>query len=220
MARNNFIDRVPNHPGRFEMTRADGTTEVVTLVRDDEASTEGTKLNAETLNQLAQLGDFSPNEFYIDPETFQITLKNSSAEGKTEYVDKAMIWRINNNLNDIVICNLDSASDIDISFFDGASVVENYYDAEKFEINKVDEETVSFCTPAFDFSGDITAVGYTVDGIGDISAFISFNDGASWTKLGTERTKMAVSDVTARLKFTLTGECYIKNFCWGVTVYE
>lgn len=218
MARNNFIDRVPNHPGRFEMTRADGTTEVVTLVRDDEASTEGTKLNAETLNQLAQLGDFSPADFLIDPETLQITLKNAGG-GASEidvYRNKAMLWRINNNFDVLIIHFFNDANDIDTSFFEGADIV-TFFDASENFINKTSSDTLSFSTKSFSISGEIVSAGYSFDGSGDISASISFDDGATWSDLLLgENTPVASSDAVARLKITMSGECVIKNLCWGV----
>ena len=47
-----FIDRKAKYPGRWTMKKSDGTSEVVTLVRNDEPIVEGTPLNANTLNEL------------------------------------------------------------------------------------------------------------------------------------------------------------------------
>lgn len=47
-----FIDRKAKYPGRWTMKKSDGTSEVVTLVRNDEPIVEGTPLNADTLNTL------------------------------------------------------------------------------------------------------------------------------------------------------------------------
>lgn len=47
-----FIDRKAKYPGRWTMKKSDGTSEVVTLIRNDEPSVEGTPLNAEVLNGL------------------------------------------------------------------------------------------------------------------------------------------------------------------------
>lgn len=220
MARENFIDRSPTFPGRFEMTKADGSIEIVSLVRDDEPSVEGTKLDAKHLNNLAQFADFSAADFTIDSSK-QIRLKNAggSGEGGSDYTNTAMIWRINHNLSDIVICDLSNADDIDTAFFDGASVIENYYNAEKGEINKTDSDSISFCTPSFEFPGHITAVAYSIDGTGDISASISFDNGETWSELSEGKNKISASNAIARIKFTI-GECLIKNFCWGVTMYE
>lgn len=48
-----FEDRVAKYPGRWTMVKEDGTSEVVTLVRNDEPSVEGTPINASTLNKLS-----------------------------------------------------------------------------------------------------------------------------------------------------------------------
>ena len=45
-------DRVPTYPNRYKITRADGSTEFVTLQRADEPITEGTPINAANLNAL------------------------------------------------------------------------------------------------------------------------------------------------------------------------
>ena len=48
-----FKDRVAKYPGRWTMVKEDGISEVVTLVRNDEPSVEGTPINASTLNELS-----------------------------------------------------------------------------------------------------------------------------------------------------------------------
>lgn len=48
-----FEDRVAKHPGRWTMVKSDGSSEIVTLVRNDEPTKEGTPINAETLNTLS-----------------------------------------------------------------------------------------------------------------------------------------------------------------------
>ena len=48
-----FEDRVSKYPGRWTMTKSDGTSEIVTLVRNDEPIKEGTPINAATLNELS-----------------------------------------------------------------------------------------------------------------------------------------------------------------------
>lgn len=50
-----FIDRKAKYPGRWTMKKSDGTSEVVTLVRNDEPIVEGTPINANTLNELSGL---------------------------------------------------------------------------------------------------------------------------------------------------------------------
>ena len=48
-----FEDRVSKYPGRWTMTKLDGTSEIVILVRNDEPIKEGTPINASTLNELS-----------------------------------------------------------------------------------------------------------------------------------------------------------------------
>jgi hypothetical protein len=48
-----FEDRVSKYPGRWTMIKSDGTSEIVTLVRNDEPIKEGTPINASTLNELS-----------------------------------------------------------------------------------------------------------------------------------------------------------------------
>lgn len=48
-----FEDRVAKYPGRWTMVKENGTSEVITLVRNDEPSVEGTPINASTLNELS-----------------------------------------------------------------------------------------------------------------------------------------------------------------------
>lgn len=219
MARLNFTDRVPAFPGRYQITHTDGTTEKVTAVRDDEATTPGTKLKADILNMLSQFEDFSPADFLIDPETKQITLKNAGG-GASEldvYRNSAMLWRINNNLDVVIIHFFDNASDIDSTFFDGAEVISDCLDLTKNIINKTSSGALSICTQAFPITGNIVRAGYSVDGTGDISASISLDNGSSWTELSSsEITSIISTDASARLKITMTGECVIKNMCWGV----
>lgn len=50
-----FVDRKSNYPNRWTLKRADGSTEIVTLIRNDEPVIEGTPMNAETLNTLSDV---------------------------------------------------------------------------------------------------------------------------------------------------------------------
>lgn len=50
-----FVDRKAKHPNRWTMTKANGSSEVVTLIRNDEPIVEGTPMNAETLNTLSDV---------------------------------------------------------------------------------------------------------------------------------------------------------------------
>lgn len=48
-----FEDRVAKYPGRWTMVKSGGTSEIVTLIRNDEPTKEGTPINAATLNELS-----------------------------------------------------------------------------------------------------------------------------------------------------------------------
>lgn len=48
-----FEDRVSKYPGRWTMVKSDGTSEIVTLIRNDEPTKEGTPISAATLNELS-----------------------------------------------------------------------------------------------------------------------------------------------------------------------
>lgn len=50
----NWLDRVPTYPGRWKITKSNGTYEYVTMERADEPTVEGTPINAENLNALEQ----------------------------------------------------------------------------------------------------------------------------------------------------------------------
>lgn len=50
-----FKDREAKYPNRWTIKKSDGTSEVVTLIRNDEPIVEGTPLNAETINSLSDV---------------------------------------------------------------------------------------------------------------------------------------------------------------------
>ena len=50
-----FEDRQAKYPNRWTMKKSDGTSEVITLIRNDEPIYDGTPLNAETLNSLSDV---------------------------------------------------------------------------------------------------------------------------------------------------------------------
>lgn len=47
-----FVDRKSTYPNRYKITKADGTSEYVTIERADEPTVAGTPLNAETFNAM------------------------------------------------------------------------------------------------------------------------------------------------------------------------
>lgn len=50
-----FEDRQAKYPNRWTMKKSDGTSEVITLIRNDEPIYEGTPMNADTLNSLSDV---------------------------------------------------------------------------------------------------------------------------------------------------------------------
>lgn len=48
-----FENRISKYPGRWTLVREDGSSEIVTLVRNDEPIKDGTPINASTLNELS-----------------------------------------------------------------------------------------------------------------------------------------------------------------------
>jgi hypothetical protein len=50
-----FVDRKAKYPGRWTMMKSDGTSEIITLIRNDEPVVEGTLMNADTLNTLSDV---------------------------------------------------------------------------------------------------------------------------------------------------------------------
>lgn len=72
-----FIDRKAKYPGRWTMKKSDGTSEVVTLIRNDEPTVEGTPLNAKNLNEATS----------VDP-TLTLSGKAADAKATGAAVDK------------------------------------------------------------------------------------------------------------------------------------
>lgn len=75
-----FEDRVAKYPGRWTMVKSDGSSEVVTLVRNDEPIVEGTPMNAETLNTLSDIA--GADIARIAAETAALNAKQSEANAK------------------------------------------------------------------------------------------------------------------------------------------
>lgn len=121
-----FIDRKAKYPGRWTMKKSDGTSEVVTLVRNDEPIVEGTPMNAATLNELSGLA------ISIDKT---LTIPGAAADAK-ETGDK--IGELKEDLNDVRIkyTNLfkinPNVQNVTINKGSGTVYVnENYIDVEE-----------------------------------------------------------------------------------------
>lgn len=75
-----FEDRVAKYPGRWTMVKSDGTSEIVTLIRNDEPTKEGTPINAATLNELSTVaGAINAKEEAISAASTAQTAATSAA---------------------------------------------------------------------------------------------------------------------------------------------
>ena len=69
-----FEDRISKYPGRWTLVREDGSSEIVTLVRNDEPIKDGTPINASTLNELRTVAGA------INAKEDAVSAANSAAE--------------------------------------------------------------------------------------------------------------------------------------------
>lgn len=76
-----FEDRVAKYPGRWTMVKSDGTSEIVTLIRNDEPTKEGTPINAATLNELSTVaGAINAKEEAVSAASTAQTAASSAAK--------------------------------------------------------------------------------------------------------------------------------------------
>ncbi len=73
-----FEDRVSKYPGRWTLVREDGSSEIVTLVRNDEPIKDGTPINASTLNELSTVAGA------INAKEEAVSAANSAAEERAK----------------------------------------------------------------------------------------------------------------------------------------
>lgn len=73
-----FEDRISKYPGRWTLVRKDGSSEVVTLVRNDEPIKDGTPINASTLNELSTVAGA------INAKEEAVSAANSAAEERAK----------------------------------------------------------------------------------------------------------------------------------------
>ena len=73
-----FEDRISKYPGRWTLIREDGSSEIVTLVRNDEPIKDGTPINASTLNELSTVAGA------INAKEEAVSAANSSAEERAK----------------------------------------------------------------------------------------------------------------------------------------
>lgn len=73
-----FEDRISKYPGRWTLVHEDGSSEVVTLVRNDEPIKDGTPINASTLNELSTVAGA------INAKEEAVSAANSAAEERAK----------------------------------------------------------------------------------------------------------------------------------------
>ena len=88
-----FVDRKAKYPGRWTMTKSDGTSEIITLIRNDEPVVDGTPMNADTLNTLSDVaGADIAREKAEAAATVASTAKDAAAKSEAaakQYADNA-----------------------------------------------------------------------------------------------------------------------------------
>ena len=73
-----FEDRISKYPGRWTLVHEDGSSEAVTLVRNDEPIKDGTPINASTLNELSTVAGA------INAKEEAVSAANSAAEERAK----------------------------------------------------------------------------------------------------------------------------------------
>lgn len=88
-----FVDRKAKYPGRWTMMKSDGTSEIITLIRNDEPVVDGTPMNADTLNTLSDVaGADIAREKAEAAATVASTAKDAAAKSEAaakQYADNA-----------------------------------------------------------------------------------------------------------------------------------
>lgn len=76
-----FEDRVAKYPGRWTIVKSDGTSEIVTLIRNDDPIKEGTPINAATLNELSTVaGAINAKEEAVSAASIANSASTSAAQ--------------------------------------------------------------------------------------------------------------------------------------------
>lgn len=94
-----FVDREAKYPNRWTMKKSDGTSEVVTLVRNDEPIVEGTPMNAETLNALsdvagADIARIAAEKAELNAKLSEVNAKTSAQESQKQAESSAESARL------------------------------------------------------------------------------------------------------------------------------
>lgn len=94
-----FVDREAKYPNRWTMKKSDGTSEVITLVRNDEPIVEGTPMNAETLNTLsdvagADIARIAAEKAEQNAKLSEVNAKTSAQESQKQAENSAESARL------------------------------------------------------------------------------------------------------------------------------
>lgn len=94
-----FVDREAKYPNRWTMKKSDGTSEVITLVRNDEPIVEGTPMNAETLNTLsdvagADIARIAAEKAELNAKLSEVNAKISAQESQKQAENSAESARL------------------------------------------------------------------------------------------------------------------------------
>lgn len=94
-----FVDREAKYPNRWTMKKSDGTSEVITLVRNDEPIVEGTPMNAETLNTLsdvagADIARIAAEKAELNAKLSEVNAKTSAQESQKQAENSAESARL------------------------------------------------------------------------------------------------------------------------------
>lgn len=85
-----FVDRQSRYPNRWTLKKSDGTSEVVTLIRNDEPVVEGTPMNAATLNELSTVaGALNAKEAAAASAAAALASQNAAKTSETNAYNSA-----------------------------------------------------------------------------------------------------------------------------------
>ena len=90
-----FEDRVAKYPGRWTMVKSDGTSEIVTLIRNDEPTKKGTPINAATLNELSTVAGAinAKEEAVLAASTAQTAATSAAGSAQAASADAGRAFR-------------------------------------------------------------------------------------------------------------------------------
>lgn len=85
-----FVDRQSRYPNRWTLKKSDGSSEVVTLIRNDEPVVEGTPMNAATLNELSTVaGALNAKEAAAASAAAALASQNAAKTSETNAYNSA-----------------------------------------------------------------------------------------------------------------------------------